>query len=344
MCCRNPLKMLLQSVCINYPILETWKCGLDVPVGLVFSNQRQIYPYIKSLSDAPKVLTISNRLTEIENTLQHTNSEGIFFIMPEACRYKTGKNMEKIDLLFSAASNVGMSTKKTQAAIFLVFHQFIPEEYKGRLLEIRIDEAEAGNEEDVYTLLPDNLELSMVKDKFADMVANETQYLAVYAAAAFLYPKLKNRKDVYEKIVETAYTVIQRADTYYLENGTGDFIIELLYAAFIDGDIPVFELDEMDEEKRKKLKTAAFLRDNSLFVSEELFRIIFTPIIEKIGSNKVKACLCQQKILITEKTGYSTTMNYHYSGDKRHWFKARMLKFDLNRIPARDETQFKILL
>lgn len=340
----DSLMLLLQSICINYPVLTAWGYSLDRPIGLVFSDQEEVYSYARYLSGNPKILTITDRLENIRNVLQKANSEGVFFIMPDMCKYKIGNNIMKINEVLYSAKKMD-----SVAAVFMVFHKFVPCEYKNQILEIHVDKTRSPvvTLSSVFDLIPESAQLEVVKDKIVNLGMTNKKARELYAAAAFLYPKLLEFKGIgiYDKVVEIADEIGILAASYRMEDSVSDFLIDLLYVPFMRHEIEIIKLPDLTKGQLSRIKSVAFIRDNNFYISEELFEKIFEPAIQKLGSNQVKSCLRQSEILMVDgmDSGYTTLMSY-ITGDNRRWYRKRMLKLDSNRVPSRYGLQFINLL
>lgn len=344
----NVIEMIqiLRSYCINFPILSEIGVTMSKPIALVFNEVQEVTPFINSLSPRPRIVDGSTKVSKVKELLLMANSDAVVLIMPSNDSARLIKQNERIELLFNAAALGKVDGIASCAAIFMVFNKFVLEEYRERVFEIHVSKDVIQCTTNIIDLIPDSKDISIVLDKIRLQKCIGEADRSLYAAVAFMYPKLMEhgKLDLYEALEADAKQLISNAKLYHENDMVLELCLEQMHNYICEQDMlkEVYELPILNEDAENSIHHAAYLKGNYVFVHDELFRRMMENVLQNVPMDVIKVTLMANKILCGTKDGYTTKMNY-YSIDNQAK-RVRMLKLDLDLLSMNGITTIKSYL
>lgn len=310
----------------------------SVPMALVCSDFGEAVNFIRQLSPNPRILDKLSDFDEMRENLINSRSDGVFLLMSDIHRVKTAKMEKLIDTVFSATTLGKIAEMPLFAATFLVFQMAVPEEYRDRVYEIRLDGAICEENFGILELVPESGQLSLVRDKINDVVTEKDSSSILKAATAFMYPKLveKGIKSMYEELQCCCTEIAKLEQMYRDEDGIVDLVIQRFFE-YVDeaSELKIYSPPLL---KEVEFETGFFIKDNALYLHEKLFRKIIEPLVEIIPIGLIKAALVKAGILIGDGNGYTTKMTYYSEGKLQ---RQRMMRFCTQQMQLDEKTNFK---
>ena len=190
---------------------------------------------------------------------------------------------------------------------------------------------------DLKNYIPDPKDLALVKDKLTenrDLFTTGTMWL--YAAAAFLYPWLKDHEEaVYEEILQNCIPQIISLNECYRE--ADDMVYRFIDLLFDLSDQGVFdEVISLGQSAgipqnvtEDWFEANLFVRGHDLFMSEKYFKGICRDRLEGVPIDIIKSKLRDAGILVAESNGQYTTKMYYSSASK---YYPRMIRIRMDNV------------
>ena len=191
----HEIQVILRSLAVNAPIMKDWGLSLSRPLYLSMKVE-ETGAFIKGLSERPVIISAGMPLKEVKKKIRNTNSEAIILRMP----VKKLRDHERFSLLVQHLLDCSADAK-VGAQVFFV-GTFQDENLGDNTFEISISEFPEMLDDDV-DVVPDAKDLSVVEEQIFSHKKCDLDCLALYAAAAFCYPKLKlqGRQEDYQKLL-----------------------------------------------------------------------------------------------------------------------------------------------
>ena len=306
---------------LYFPVLRKWGATLNVPIALFADDVRVARNIISKISANALLINPSMRPEEVKKILKKANSEGFFLVINSANFFDSDKRRALFELLTDCTMTGLVDDEMLTGAVFIVFVGCVPQNVKGLVLEIHIDDTVELPDfvDEDYVISTDLFPVIRDKvDKLPDSKAKPFQ-----AAALFRYTEISENElcDLLKKAEE----INDSAEGYIFTDGLVEMASDLILRAVEQNN--VIDLSMGESADGVNLDSCILRKIFDLYVPERLFAEILSPLIQMGYKISYLKLLLTQNQIIKGTPGHYTRRIFLSSSQRPY-----MINVDLEQI------------
>lgn len=179
------LLLLLQSYCVNYPILREIGYRITKPIAIVGKNLSMAVEFAKKISKNPLIIEQNMSIQEITESLIFCNSKAAIVMVPTV--KNLGKKAEQMLQTAQSAAEVGScSGYPVTSAIFYICEKKVPDDYKGHTLEFHIEHIPTAQYDATSIVRPEAYRIHDIVKRICDLYGTDSEVAPFMAAIEFM--------------------------------------------------------------------------------------------------------------------------------------------------------------